>query len=79
MAYCKIAVCMTFKDEHCNVKLFWGIFVIQLSYQAWRKFMYGFWLTVIIYSMSILVLIYTYQFDDFPHYWTDYLGISVEL
>jgi len=53
--------------------------MIQLSYQAWRKFMYGFWLTVIIYSMSILVLIYTYQFDDFPHYWTDYLGISEEL
>jgi len=40
--------------------------------------MYGFWLTVIIYSMSILVLIYTYQFDDFPYYWTS-LGISEEL
>jgi hypothetical protein len=41
--------------------------------------MYGFWLTVIIYSMSILVLIYTYQFDDFPDYWTNYLGIPEEL
>ncbi|PSN54799.1 hypothetical protein C0J52_01988 [Blattella germanica] len=55
------------------------VLVFQLSYQAWRKFMYGFWLTVIIYSMSILVLIYTYQFDSFPSYWTDYLGISLEL
>ncbi|XP_023706983.1 piezo-type mechanosensitive ion channel component isoform X4 [Cryptotermes secundus] len=55
------------------------VLVFQLSYQIWRKFMYGFWLTVIIYSMSILVLIYTYQFDDFPYYWTNYLGISQEL
>lgn len=38
--------------------------------------MYAFWLTVIVYSMSILVLVYTYQFDKFPLYWTEYLHIS---
>lgn len=41
--------------------------------------MYGFWLTVIVYSMCILVLVYTYQFDNFPKYWEDYLKIPNEL
>ncbi|XP_046404278.1 piezo-type mechanosensitive ion channel component isoform X3 [Ischnura elegans] len=57
------------------------IFVLtfQMSYVAWRKMMYGFWLTVIVYSMLCLVLIYTYQFDNFPEYWKNYTGIPVEL
>lgn len=38
--------------------------------------MYAFWLTVIVYSMAILVLVYTYQFDKFPLYWKEYLKIS---
>ncbi|XP_053696010.1 piezo-type mechanosensitive ion channel component isoform X3 [Sabethes cyaneus] len=54
------------------------IFVLtfQFSFKIWRKMMYAFWLTVIVYSMSILVLVYTYQFDKFPLYWTEYLKIS---
>ena len=51
----------------------------QLSYGAWRKMMYGFWLTVIIYSMLILVLIYTYQFKNIPGYLTNYTGIPEQL
>ncbi|CAG2063917.1 unnamed protein product, partial [Timema podura] len=51
------------------------ILTFQVSYQFWRKMMYAFWLTVILYSMSILVLIYTYQFDNFPEYWEVYLGV----
>lgn len=31
--------------------------------------MYGFWLTVIIISMIILVMIYTFQFDGIPQLW----------
>ncbi|XP_055598919.1 piezo-type mechanosensitive ion channel component-like isoform X5 [Uranotaenia lowii] len=54
------------------------IFVLtfQFSFKVWRKMMYAFWLTVIVYSMSILVLVYTYQFDQFPLYWREYLKIS---
>ncbi|XP_065092008.1 piezo-type mechanosensitive ion channel component isoform X11 [Ochlerotatus camptorhynchus] len=54
------------------------IFVLtfQFSFKVWRKMMYAFWLTVIVYSMAILVLVYTYQFDKFPLYWTEYLHIS---
>ncbi|RZF34695.1 hypothetical protein LSTR_LSTR002777 [Laodelphax striatellus] len=57
------------------------IFVLtfQLSWMLWRKIMYGFWLTVIIYSMLILVLTYTYQFDYFPEYWDNYLHVNKKL
>lgn len=52
------------------------ILSFQLSFRAWRKIMFGFWLTVILYSMVILILIYTYQFDNFPDYWEKYLHVN---
>uniref|UniRef100_A0A1B6DCY7 Uncharacterized protein n=1 Tax=Clastoptera arizonana TaxID=38151 RepID=A0A1B6DCY7_9HEMI len=55
------------------------ILTFQLSWVFWRKMMYGFWLTVIIYSMLILVMTYTYQFDNFKDYWEKYLGIPPTL
>nr|XP_018904348.1 PREDICTED: piezo-type mechanosensitive ion channel component isoform X5 [Bemisia tabaci] len=54
------------------------ILTFQLSWHIWRKMMYEFWLTVIIYSMIVLVSVYTYQFDHFKEYWTN-IGISPEL
>ncbi|XP_054282904.1 piezo-type mechanosensitive ion channel component isoform X3 [Macrosteles quadrilineatus] len=54
------------------------ILTFQLSWVLWRKIMYGFWLTVIIYSMLILVMTYTYQFDNFSSYWKT-IGIDEEL
>lgn len=50
----------------------------QLSFRLWRKMMFGFWLTVIVYSMVILVAVYTYQFDNFPEYWRDYLHVPLK-
>lgn len=41
--------------------------------------MYVFWLLVIVYSMLILVLVYTYQFDKTASYFEQYLHISEEL
>ncbi|KAL6263389.1 hypothetical protein P5V15_006180 [Pogonomyrmex californicus] len=56
------------------------IFVItfQISWIAWRRMMYVFWLTVIGYSIIMLILVYTYQFQYFPGYWEE-LGIDKEL
>ncbi|XP_018407088.1 PREDICTED: piezo-type mechanosensitive ion channel component [Cyphomyrmex costatus] len=56
------------------------IFVItfQISWTAWRKMMYIFWVTVIGYSIAMLILVYTYQFQNFPKYW-EYLGIDQDL
>lgn len=51
---------------------------LQISWTAWRKMMYGFWITVIAYSVAMLILVYTYQFSNFPGYWTR-LGIDEAL
>lgn len=40
--------------------------------------MYPFWVTVIAYSIAMLILVYTYQFQNFPKYW-EYLGIDQDL
>ncbi|KAL3280583.1 hypothetical protein HHI36_003816 [Cryptolaemus montrouzieri] len=55
------------------------IFVVtfQLSYRIWKRIMLGFWLTVIIYSMLMLIMVYTYQFDHFPDYWES-IGVPLE-
>ncbi|GIY02294.1 piezo-type mechanosensitive ion channel component [Caerostris darwini] len=52
------------------------ILMFQFSYQLWRRIMYGFWLTVIVFSMLVLIIIYTYQFKDFDYYWEKYLHVS---
>ncbi|GFQ76286.1 piezo-type mechanosensitive ion channel component [Trichonephila clavata] len=52
------------------------ILMFQFSYQLWRRIMYGFWLTVIVFSMLVLIIIYTYQFKDFDLYWERYLHVS---
>ncbi|XP_025268649.1 piezo-type mechanosensitive ion channel component isoform X2 [Camponotus floridanus] len=56
------------------------IFVItfQMSWKVWRRMMYVFWVTVIAYSIAMLILVYTYQFQNFPKYW-EYLGIDQDL
>ncbi|XP_011705466.1 PREDICTED: piezo-type mechanosensitive ion channel component 1-like, partial [Wasmannia auropunctata] len=40
--------------------------------------MYIFWVTVIGYSIVMLILVYTYQFDNFPKYW-ERIGVDKDL
>ncbi|XP_076240297.1 piezo type mechanosensitive ion channel component [Calliopsis andreniformis] len=54
------------------------VITFQVSWTVWRKMMYPFWLTVIGYSVIMLILVYTYQFDNFPEYW-NYLHIDQDL
>ncbi|XP_076169043.1 piezo type mechanosensitive ion channel component isoform X2 [Ptiloglossa arizonensis] len=54
------------------------VITFQISWTVWRKMMYPFWLTVIGYSVIMLILVYTYQFDNFPEYW-NYLHIDEDL
>ncbi|KAH8409601.1 hypothetical protein KR222_010130 [Zaprionus bogoriensis] len=64
----------------CYMALFlFFLLVFQSSSKAWVKIMYGFWLFLIFYAMSILILIYTYQFDKFDTYWKHYLNVSQTL
>ncbi|OTF73797.1 hypothetical protein BLA29_007431, partial [Euroglyphus maynei] len=53
--------------------------LLLISLKWWRKLIYPFWLIVILYSMIILIAIYTYQFNNFPEYWQQYLHIDKEL
>ncbi|XP_072936933.1 piezo-type mechanosensitive ion channel component isoform X3 [Epargyreus clarus] len=55
------------------------ILMFQISWYWWRRLMYVFWITVIIYSMINLILIYIYQFDNFANTIEDYLMINKEL
>ncbi|GAB1603265.1 piezo-type mechanosensitive ion channel component 1-like isoform X5 [Argonauta hians] len=61
--------------------LFFLYFVIlfQVSYTLWRFTMYIFWWVVIIYSMAVLCIVYTYQFSQFPEYWRNSTGLSQEM
>ncbi|XP_055955380.1 piezo-type mechanosensitive ion channel component 2 isoform X2 [Patella vulgata] len=52
------------------------ILAFQFSYVIWRATMFVFWWVVIVYSMAVLIMIYTYQFDEFPGYWRDGTGFS---
>ncbi|XP_037913810.1 piezo-type mechanosensitive ion channel component isoform X6 [Hermetia illucens] len=61
----------------CYMALFlFFVLAFQLSWRSWTKIMYGYWLVLIVYAMTILILIYTYQFDQFNTYWEKYIGIS---
>uniref|UniRef100_A0AAG5DE22 Piezo-type mechanosensitive ion channel component n=1 Tax=Anopheles atroparvus TaxID=41427 RepID=A0AAG5DE22_ANOAO len=54
------------------------VLTFQFSFRVWRRIMWVFWVTVIVYSMVILVLVYLHQFEQFPRYWAA-IGISKEL
>jgi len=49
---------------------------MQISYSFWRLCTKAFLWLVIIYSMLILVCIYTYQFDDIREIWHNTTGLS---
>ncbi|KAK2723839.1 hypothetical protein QYM36_002255, partial [Artemia franciscana] len=64
--------------------LYMAIFLIFtvtfiLSYHAWRRLLYRFWIAVIVYSMVILVLVYIYQFENFPQIIEEKLSIPIQL
>ncbi|XP_069355093.1 piezo-type mechanosensitive ion channel component isoform X13 [Maniola hyperantus] len=55
------------------------ILMFQISWYWWRRSMYIFWITVIVYSMINLILIYIYQFDNFSKTIETYLYINEKL
>lgn len=48
----------------------------KLNYERWRALLRGFWVAVVVYSMLVLILIYTFQFPSSPHTWSYYTGLS---
>ncbi|XP_045899373.1 piezo-type mechanosensitive ion channel component 2-like isoform X2 [Micropterus dolomieu] len=48
----------------------------QLNYERWRALLRGFWVAVVVYSMLVLILVYTFQFPSSPYTWSYYTGLS---
>ncbi|XP_055363650.1 piezo-type mechanosensitive ion channel component 2-like isoform X2 [Betta splendens] len=48
-----------------------------LNYERWRAWLRGFWVAVVVYSMLVLILIYTFQFPSSPDTWSYYTGLSM--
>ncbi|XP_041817254.1 piezo-type mechanosensitive ion channel component 2-like isoform X2 [Chelmon rostratus] len=48
----------------------------QLNYERWRALLRGFWVAVVVYSMLVLILVYTFQFPSSPYTWSYYSGLS---
>ncbi|CAH8871973.1 unnamed protein product [Trichobilharzia szidati] len=61
------------------VMLIYFMFIFQISYSAWRRQMLCFWWVIVVYSMAMLLCIYTFQFNDSPSFWQHKLGLSSEI
>ncbi|XP_038069758.1 piezo-type mechanosensitive ion channel component 1-like isoform X2 [Patiria miniata] len=64
--------------------VYMGLFLLIANMFLWsftlfRWVIWMFFLLVVVYSIAVLVLIYTYQFQDFPGYWTNGTGISEKI
>ncbi|KAL4234818.1 hypothetical protein ACF0H5_006459 [Mactra antiquata] len=54
------------------------ILTFQYAYRLWRVTMKLFWWVVIIYSMAVLIILYTYQFDMVAERWKNSTKLSEE-
>ncbi|CAH8659256.1 unnamed protein product [Heterobilharzia americana] len=61
------------------VMLIYFMFIFQISYSAWRRQMLCFWWFIVVYSMAMLLCIYTFQFNESPSFWQHKLGLSSEI
>ncbi|THD25148.1 Piezo-type mechanosensitive ion channel component [Fasciola hepatica] len=59
--------------------LIYFLFVFQVSYSFWRRQMLFFWWINVVYSMAVLLCIYTYQFQNSPTLWRKFTGLSEEV
>ncbi|XP_078397176.1 piezo-type mechanosensitive ion channel component 2-like [Cetorhinus maximus] len=50
----------------------------QVHYDWWRRILKYFWIIVVSYTMLVLVLVYTYQFESFPSLWQNMTGMDIE-
>ncbi|XP_048353863.1 piezo-type mechanosensitive ion channel component 2-like [Sphaerodactylus townsendi] len=57
--------------------LLW-VALYQVHYEKWRLILKGFWLTVVSYSMMVLIAIYAYQFEMISEFFLKTLKIPEE-
>ncbi|XP_026133958.1 piezo-type mechanosensitive ion channel component 2-like [Carassius auratus] len=49
----------------------------QVHYEWWRRILKYFWMSVVMYTMLVLILIYTCQFENAIDYWSKMTGFSI--
>jgi hypothetical protein len=69
----------TLYSLHESYWLWHSVCLLQLCYRWWRLSISVFWWIVIIYSMIVLCVLYTYQFDEIPWGWVNRTSISKEM
>ncbi|XP_066575227.1 piezo-type mechanosensitive ion channel component 2 isoform X2 [Amia ocellicauda] len=50
----------------------------QVHYDWWRRILKYFWMSVVVYTMLVLILVYTFQFKSSDSVWTDMTGWDTE-
>nr|XP_015209180.1 PREDICTED: piezo-type mechanosensitive ion channel component 2 isoform X2 [Lepisosteus oculatus] len=50
----------------------------QVHYDWWRRILKYFWMSVVVYTMLVLVLVYTFQFDSSLRVWSNMTGLNKE-
>ncbi|XP_008277902.1 piezo-type mechanosensitive ion channel component 2 [Stegastes partitus] len=50
----------------------------QVHYERWRWILKYFWMSVVMYTMLVLTLVYTFQFKGSEKTWSDMLGMDTE-
>ncbi|XP_070830644.1 piezo-type mechanosensitive ion channel component 2 [Chaetodon trifascialis] len=54
------------------------VVLYQVHYEWWRKLLKYFWMSVVMYTMLVLTLVYTYQFENSPGRWSQMTSMDVE-
>ncbi|CAL8279118.1 unnamed protein product [Lota lota] len=50
----------------------------QVHYEWWRRALKYFWMSVVMYTMLVLILVYTFQFNTSPPFWSNLTGMNTE-
>ncbi|XP_053400970.1 piezo-type mechanosensitive ion channel component 2-like isoform X3 [Mercenaria mercenaria] len=54
------------------------VLTFQYAYRLWRATMFLFWWVIIVYSMVVLIMLYTYQFENVAAQWKNSTKLSDE-
>lgn len=53
-----------------------GCCLLQVHYEWWRRILKYFWMTVVMYTMLVLTIVYTFQFDGSDNFWKSALNVT---
>lgn len=52
------------------------ILVMKVHYEWWRRILKYFWMSVVMYTMLVLTVVYTFQFPESIHTWGNMTGLD---